>query len=72
MEVLMNNNIKKVLYISLVILIVLLQFSLATFAKTDDDKCAWGFSRGKNHSQPNLDSKPLKILEKYDRYCYWK
>ncbi len=68
----MSNKTKKILYISIVILAVLLQFSLSTFAKSDDEKCAWGFCRGKNHEQPSLDSKSLKILEKYGRNCYWK
>lgn len=61
----MNSKMKKILYISIVILSILMLFSLSTFAKTNDEKYAWGFSRGKNHEQPNLDSKPLKILEKY-------
>lgn len=62
----MKEKTKKILYISFVIIAVLLQYSLVTFANTDTEKCAWGFTRGKEHAQPNLDSKPLKILEKHN------
>lgn len=65
----MNSKLTKILYICVVILAVLLQFSLSTFANTNDEKYAWGFCRGKNHEQPNLDSKPLRVLEKYNRNC---
>lgn len=60
----MDNKIKKTLYVGLLIFSVLLQFSLGTFANYNDEKCAWGFRRGINNEQPNLDPKPLKVLEK--------
>lgn len=62
----MDSKFTRILYICLVILAVLLQFSLSTFASTSDEKYAWGFCRGKNHEQPNLDVKPLRVLQKYN------
>lgn len=61
----MRNKLTKSMYIFVLILAIVLQYSLTTFASTDNDKCAWGFCRGTDHNQPRLDSKPLKILEKY-------
>lgn len=62
----MNNKVKKTLYILFVIVVVLLQYSLSAFAGTSNEKHAWGFCRGQDHSQPRLDNAPLKVLEKYD------
>lgn len=61
----MRNKLTKTMYIFVLIIAILLQYSLTTFASTDNEKCAWGFCRGTDHAQPRLDSKPLKILEKY-------
>ena len=33
---------------------------------TSKEKYAWGFGRGKEHSQAILDSKPLEALNKYN------
>lgn len=62
----MKDKIIKFVYIVFLVILVLAQYSLAGQGEISKDKYAWGFRRGENHEQPELDSKPLKILQQYN------
>ena len=46
------------------LLIIVSIFTYTSFASSNlsNEMIAWGFSRGKNNSQPNLDRKAVNIL----------
>ncbi len=49
------------------LMICILQFSLYSNANTLDNKLlAWGFKRGENHEQPNLDANSNKVIQEYN------
>ena len=62
----MKDKIIKFVYIAILVIVVLAQYSLAGQSGVGKEKFAWGFRRGENHEQPSLDPKPLEILEKYN------
>lgn len=62
----MKDKIIKFVYIVFLVTIVLAQYSLAGQNSISKEKFAWGFRRGENHEQPDLDAKPLTILEQYN------
>lgn len=62
----MKNKIIRLWYIVFLVLVVLIQGTLATSTEISREKFAWGFRRGENHSQPTLDSKPFTLLKQYN------
>lgn len=53
------------------LLIIVSIFKYTSFANSNlsTEMIAWGFSRGKNNSQPNLDGKAVSILNKFGDYA---
>lgn len=54
-----------------ILLVIVFQFAFISLASTNlsTEMIAWGFSRGKNNSQPNLDGKALNIINKLGDYA---
>lgn len=59
----------KLLYIVFFLCICLIGYSFAE-GDTSKEKFAWGFGRGKEHSQAVLDKKPYEALKEYERNCF--
>lgn len=53
------------------LLIIVSIFTYTSFANSNlsEEMIAWGFSRGKNNSQPNLDGRAVNILNKLGDYA---
>ena len=53
-----------------ILLIIVFNFAYISLANTNlsTELIAWGFRRGENFNQPTLDSKAVKIVEKFDGY----
>ncbi|MBR3697001.1 MAG: polysaccharide deacetylase family protein [Clostridia bacterium] len=54
------------LYVVFFVFVCLIGYSFANQTNTSKEKYAWGFGRGKEHSQAVLDAKPFEALKKYD------
>lgn len=61
----MKNSKFKFLYIVFFLCICLIGYSFAS-GDSSKEKLAWGFGRGKDHSQAILDKKPFEILNQYN------
>ena len=63
----MKDRLIRYSFICLILIVCIMQFSLASQAGENlSNECmAWGFRRGENHNQAVLDSKSLRIIEKY-------
>ena len=57
--------------VTILLLIIVSIFTYTSFANSNlsTEMIAWGFSRGKNNSQPNLDGKAVSILNKFGDYA---
>ena len=62
----MKKNDFKYLYVTVLVFICLIGYSFAEQGENSKEKFAWGFSRGIEHAQPNLDKKAFKVLKNYD------
>lgn len=76
----MKDKVKRYVFVLGLLIVSIVQFTLASQAnELSNEILAWGFRRGENHTQPVLDSKSLKVIEKYngiamgnanDKYVY--
>lgn len=70
----MKDKIIRYSFICLILVVCVLQFSIASQAEQalSNETLAWGFRRGENHEQAVLDAESLKVVEKFNRNCYGK
>ena len=70
----MKENIKKIIFTSALILVVLFQFTFMANATDElsNTLICWGLKRSEEHSQAILDSDSLEVLNKYNRNCNGK
>ena len=62
----MRNLIFRYGFIFLLLIVFTLQFALCTNANSLSNKLlAWGFTRGKNHEQPQLDEESNRIIKEF-------
>lgn len=67
----MKERYLRIGIVSVILLIIISIFAFASFANTDlsTEMIAWGFTRGKDNNQPNLDIKALNIINKLGDYA---
>ncbi len=64
----MKDRIIRYSFIFLILVVSIMQFSLASQAgeTLSNEVLAWGFRRGEQHAQAVLDAESLKVLEKFN------
>lgn len=63
----MKDKIVRHIFVFLLLLVCILQFSLYSQATTLNNKIlAWGFRRGQNHEQATLDTEAENVIRKYN------
>lgn len=63
----MKDKMKRYIFVFSLLIVSIAQFTFASQnGELSNEILAWGFRRGENHTQPVLDSKSLKVIEKYN------
>ena len=63
----MKEKLKRYILVFGLLAFSIAQFGIASQAsELDNELLAWGFRRGENHTQPVIDNKSLKVIEKYN------
>ena len=63
----MKENIIRICMVCGLLMILVAQFALSSLASTDNlsnDMLAWGFRRGQNNNQPDLDIRKFRSFKK--------
>lgn len=63
----MKENIFRICMVSSLLIILIGLFAFSSFASTNtlsNKMHAWGFRRGENHEQPDLDSRKFRSIKK--------
>ena len=63
----MKDKIIRHFFVSMLLVVCILQFSLYSQATTLSNKMlAWGFRRGENHEQATLDAASEKVIRDFE------
>lgn len=68
----MKENILRICMVSSLLIILIGLFAFSSFASTNtlsNEMHAWGFRRGQNNQQPDLDVKSLEVLKKFNGFA---
>lgn len=63
----MKENVIRLAMVSGLLTILIGLFTFSSFASSDilsEEMHAWGFRRGENHEQPDLDSRKFRSIKK--------